>query len=390
MDGSLESSGCYGEPPGGAQRLRRGAASDGGVAELLPVVLHNAEEEPLRSYNPIFIDRSLKKLIGTYQACVPLRDGSLVVECEGIQQMSQLLHSGCLSDGVGSVQIVTSVVQPAGAGAVIYRVPLDLTDEDLLEILKPQKVAYMKGFGNGDSSCSTTVFLQFSSPQLPAEVGVGYLLFGVKSYIPEPLRCFDCNRFGHVASNCRGGQRCSTCGGERVWKECSAPLEECPNCAGERGASDGVCPRYTKEAVVLKMEHTQNLTCAEACKQYTGSQFGSGDPRFSSSDFPPLPLGSSCGRSMDMDQRPPVNGSYAHPTTDSILSERSAGAEGCPSGLMLGSPVLFLAFLADVVDQALSAGERNEPVDLFEIVTDAAGGRMGLPVEAEQLKALFS
>ena len=304
--------------------------------------------------------------------------------------MSQLMHSRYLSDGVRSVQIMTSVVQPTAAKAVIYRVPPDLKDEDLLESLKPQKVNYIKRFKNKDSSFSTTVFLQFASPQLPADVRVGYLLFKVKSYIPKPLRCFNCNRVGHVASNCRGKQRFSTCGGEHVWKECSATVKKCPNCAGEHSASDKIFPRYTKESVVLKIKHTQNLTYAEACKQYTKSQFSSSNPRFNNSDFPPLPLNSSCSRSMDIDQRPPVNKSYAHPTTDSILSEHSAGTENCPSGLMLGNPVLFLAFLADVINQTLSAKEKNEPIDLFKIITDAAGGRMGLPVEAEQLKALFS
>ena len=67
------------------------------------------------------------------------------------------MHSRYLSDGVRSVQIVTSVVQPTGAKAVIYRVPPDLTDEDLLESLKPQKVTYIKRFKNKDSSYSTTV-----------------------------------------------------------------------------------------------------------------------------------------------------------------------------------------------------------------------------------------
>jgi len=184
--------------------------SDCGIAELLPVILQNAEEKPLKSYNPSFIDKSLKKLIGTYQACIPLRNGNLMIKCENIQQMSQLMHSRYLSDGVRSVQIMTSVVQPTAAKAVIYRVPPDLKDEDLLESLKPQKVNYIKRFKNKDSSFSTTVFLQFASPQLPADVRVGYLLFKVKSYIPKPLRYFNCNHFEHVASNCRGKQRCST------------------------------------------------------------------------------------------------------------------------------------------------------------------------------------
>ena len=360
-----------------------------GITVLHPVILQNAEEKNLKSYNLIFIDKSLKKLIGTYQASIPLRNGNLMMKCENIQQMSQLLNARFLSDGVKSVQIVTSVVQPAGDKRVNYRVPPDLKEEDLLENLEHQKVTYIKRFKNKDSGWSTTVFLQFSFPRLPTEVRVEYLLFKVKSCIPKPLRCFNCNRFGHVASNCHGKKRCSNCGGEHEWKQCSA-LVKCPNCAGEHSASDKICPRFTKESVVLKIKHTHNLTYAEACKQYSKTQVSASIPRFTNSDFPPLPLNSSCSRNMDIDHRLPVNISYDHTTTDSTLSERHSGDENCPSGLMLGNPVLFLAFSADVINQAISVKEKNEPIDLFKIITDAAGGRMGLPVEAEQLKALFS
>jgi len=115
MDDSLVSSDYYRESPGNAQRLKRKAMSDSGITVLQSIIPHNAEDKPLKSYCTIFTDKSLKKLIGTYQACIPLRNGNLMIKCENIQQMSQLLNSRFLSDGVKSVQIVTSVVQPAGA-----------------------------------------------------------------------------------------------------------------------------------------------------------------------------------------------------------------------------------------------------------------------------------
>jgi len=73
------------------------------------------------------------------------------------------------------------------------------------------------------------VFLQFSTADLPAEVDLGYLLFRVKQFIPKPLRCFKCNRFGHVASHCRGRERCSNCGGAHKYSECTADNAKCPN-----------------------------------------------------------------------------------------------------------------------------------------------------------------
>ena len=155
------------------------------------------------------------------------------------------------------------------------------------------------------------------------------------------------------------------------------PTKKCPNCAGEHSASDKSCPRFTKESVVLKIKHTQKLTYAEACKQCSNTQVGGLILAFNNSDFPPLPLNSSCSQNMDTAHRPPVNISYDHTTTDNTLSARHAGDENCPRGLMVGNPVLFLVFLVDVINQTISAREKNEPVDLFKIITDAAGDRMG-------------
>jgi len=168
------------------------------------------------------------------------------------------------------------------------------------------------------------------------------------------------------------------------------PDKKCPNCTGEHSASDKICPRFTKESVVLKIKHTQNLTYAGACKQYSKTQVGASTLAYNNSDFPPLPLNSSCSRKMDTALRPPVNLSYDHTTTNATLFAHHAGGENCPSGLMLGYPVLFLAYLADVINETIPAKEKNEPIDLFKIITDAAGDRTGLPVDARQLKALFS
>jgi len=55
-----------------------------------------------------------------------------------------------------------------------------------------------------------------------------------------------------------------------------------------------------------------------------------------------------------------------------------------------GNPLLFLAFLAQVITETISTKDRNQPVDIFKILNNAAGGRIGLPVDAEQPKTLAS
>jgi len=54
------------------------------------------------------------------------------------------------------------------------------------------------------------------------------------------------------------------------------------------------------------------------------------------------------------------------------------------SSLLFGSPVTFLAFLAEVIRQTMLA-KVNESIDVCQIITEAAGDCMGLPVVADQL-----
>jgi len=53
---------------------------------------------------------------------------------------------------------------------------------------------------------------------------------------------------------------------------------------------------------------------------------------------------------------------------------------------MFHNPIHYLAFLAEVIQQTIVAKDRNESIDVFKIVTGAAGGRIGLPLDAEQIK----
>jgi len=43
---------------------------------------------------------------------------------------------------------------------------------------------------------SKSVFLQFTSADLPGEVKIGYLIFRVKQYVLRPLRCFNVTAMG--------------------------------------------------------------------------------------------------------------------------------------------------------------------------------------------------
>ncbi len=60
--------------------------------------------------------------------------------------------------------------------------------------------------------------------------------------------CFNCNRYGHIAKNCKSKKRCSQCGRtDHIKAACTRKIEQgpsCINCRGDHLASSHKCPKY--------------------------------------------------------------------------------------------------------------------------------------------------
>nr|CAH7734067.1 unnamed protein product [Callosobruchus chinensis] len=88
----------------------------------------------------------------------------------------------------------------------------------------------------------------------------------VRPYIPAPMRCFKCQRFGHSSNSCTAEQLC-VCG-KRIHegRPCEQPIV-CVNCGGEHSARSKTCPKYKEEAAIQKLIATERLSYPEAKKK---------------------------------------------------------------------------------------------------------------------------
>ena len=94
-------------------------------------------------------------------------------------------------------------------------------------------IRQLQAFRNGEKGDSPSVFLEFKDEVLPGKVMVRYMSFNVRAYVPPPLRCFKCQRYGHTASVCKGKQICGRCGREQAYGACwSNSTVKCCNCGG--------------------------------------------------------------------------------------------------------------------------------------------------------------
>lgn len=75
---------------------------------------------------------------------------------------------------------------------------------------------------------------------------------------PRPMRCFKCQRFGHVASVCRSAKRCVRCGSDDPShpSECNEP-PHCCNCEGSHAASSSECSTFRQRLRAFSSDYNR-------------------------------------------------------------------------------------------------------------------------------------
>ncbi|GBM13186.1 hypothetical protein AVEN_228227-1 [Araneus ventricosus] len=92
----------------------------------------------------------------------------------------------------------------------------------------------------------------------------GYIRCPVWSYIPNPLRCYKCHRFGHSKPNCRGTLTCARCAvAGHESNDCTAK-EKCVNCKEDHPSFSRSCPSWKMEKEVVTLKFKNNISYPEA------------------------------------------------------------------------------------------------------------------------------
>ncbi|GFS70536.1 putative RNA-directed DNA polymerase from transposon X-element [Trichonephila clavipes] len=86
---------------------------------------------------------------------------------------------------------------------------LNVPTDEIQENMQDQKVCNVRR--DGQVLNTKHLILTFSTSDFPQSVKAAYLHCPVRPYVSNPLRCFQCQRFGHSKTVCRGQPTCSRC-----------------------------------------------------------------------------------------------------------------------------------------------------------------------------------
>ena len=171
-----------------------------------------------------------------------------------------------------AVQFSVHKTPNSSRGVIRCRELIDMTEIDIRDELKDQgvvgvrRVTVKKG---GESIPTNTLFLTFNRPDLPTAIKVGYLQVKVVMFIPNPLRCFNCNKFGHTSQRCKITATCELCGKDKHDERCDGP-KICSDCSGPHASSSRDCPVWQKEKEIQRIRVEKSIYCPEARRLIEG------------------------------------------------------------------------------------------------------------------------
>ena len=58
---------------------------------------------------------------------------------------------------------------------------------------------------------TNTLILTFNTPNIPDCLKICYLNIPVTQYVPNPIKFYKCQRFGHVTGKCKHNETCARC-----------------------------------------------------------------------------------------------------------------------------------------------------------------------------------
>ena len=133
----------------------------------------------------------------------------------------------------------------------------NLSDEEICKELAPRGVIHVKRFitkRNGQLVKLNSFLITFNFPNILSSIRMGLYNVKVSPYVPNPIRCFKCQKFGHGKGQCKGKLKCFKCGEEDHEGFDCKNNPKCSNCGQLRMASSKDCQHFIREKEIQKIK----------------------------------------------------------------------------------------------------------------------------------------
>ena len=227
------------------------------------VVESSSDDLPLSKLSPFAVQKGFQAVAGALKSIKRLKDGSFLVECARKSQAMGLLKTTRFVDRPVRVSIDKALNSSRGvihcrelSGVTEMEIRTELQEQG---VVKVHRVTVKKDTEKVHQHPVSD--LQHSRP--PKRDHVGYLKVKMALFVPSPMRCFNCNKFGHTSQRCKVAAKCTGCEKDKHEGRCEGP-KLCSNCNGPHASSAKDCPVWQKEKEIQRVRVEKRIFFPEA------------------------------------------------------------------------------------------------------------------------------
>ena len=228
-------------------------------------------DQPQTKLSSFVIEKVLVSLAGSPKSVKKLNSGSLLIEVEKAKHAVNLLKLIRFFEIPAMCYPHTSLNTSRG----IIRCPdlAGVSEEEIVLNLADQSSTAARRitiFRDNEKRNTNTIVLTFKTSILPRVLKVGYLKVPVEMYIPNPLQCYPCFKYGHHEKECRlygGDELCRRCGITGVTHDESRCTNDvkCVNCCKDHPSTSHSCEIWKREKEVT-IKYREGVSFPEARK----------------------------------------------------------------------------------------------------------------------------
>jgi hypothetical protein len=234
------------------------------------IMITRVDGANFNSYNPFVLSKFLDGLLGRNNSVKKVKDG-LLVEVSSEKQSKSLLALDKIIDV--PVKCNPHKTLNSCKGVVYCRDLLNSSDEDILEGLQSYGVSAVRRIKTKKDNVEVetgSFILTFEREKIPSKIRAAIYSLDVRPYIPQPMKCFRCQRFGHIAQKCTQEPVCA-CGLPPHEDTPCTNNPKCVNCNGPHTSRYAKCPILQREREIKKLMTLNKTTYGEAKKQLSPS-----------------------------------------------------------------------------------------------------------------------
>lgn len=222
--------------------------------------------------SPIIINKAVEATVGEVKNIKRTKDESILIETFSKQQADKLYKLNSLYKQF-NVEITDHPFLNSCKGVISCEDFIYMTEDEIVQGLEMYHVTTIRKITKRDQRTkeikpTSTIIATFGINQLPQKVKFGFLSLNVRTFIPNPLRCFTCQRYGHGATRCTNPPICGICSYTKHDPDQCKNGAQCFNCTGEHPSWSRQCPVFIQEHEIQKIKTVSRLSYFEAKKEF--------------------------------------------------------------------------------------------------------------------------